>query len=108
MGAGPGRPMGSPNKATADARKAIAAFVDSSAPRLLGWLDQVANGMPDHDIKPNPAKAIELVQALAEYHIPKLARTEVSGPDGGAIQVTDPARPKLTRAEWLQSHGLAG
>ena len=88
MGAGPGRPAGVPNKATTEAREAIARFVDTSAPRLLEWLGQVADGMPEHDIKPNPAKAIELVQALAEYHIPKLARTIHSGdPENPVIVV---------------------
>lgn len=84
-----GNPAGKapgPNKSTVLAREAIARFVDSSAPKLLAWLAQVADGMPEHDIKPNPAKAIELVQALAEYHVPKLARTEVTGQNGGALE----------------------
>ena len=39
-----GRPAGTPNKATQDARQAIALFVDGNAHRLTGWLDSVANG----------------------------------------------------------------
>ena len=74
-----GRPPGSPNKATADARRAIAAFVDENAYRLTEWLDAVASGDPDQDLKPNPAKAFELFQSVVEYHIPKLARTEHAG-----------------------------
>jgi hypothetical protein len=81
-----GRRPGTPNKATNDARQAIALFVEESTPRLLEWLQQVADGIPEHDLKPNPAKAIELVQGLCEYHIPKLARTEHTGKDGGAIE----------------------
>ena len=42
---GAGRPAGSPNKATQDARQAIASFVDGNAYRLTEWLDQVANGV---------------------------------------------------------------
>ena len=84
---GPGRPKGIPNKATQDAREAIAAFVDGNAHRLTGWLDQVASGDPSNDIKPNPAKAFEMFQSVVEYHIPKLARTEVSGKDGGPVVV---------------------
>lgn len=84
---GPGRPKGIPNKATQDAREAIAAFVDGNAHRLTGWLDQVAMGDPEHDVKPNPAKAFEMFQSVVEYHIPKLARTEVSGKDGGPVVV---------------------
>lgn len=81
-----GRAPGTPNKATYDARLAIAQFVDGNAHRLANWLDLVADGIPEQDIKPNPAKAFELFQSVVEYHIPKLARTELAGEGGGAIQ----------------------
>lgn len=80
-----GRVAGTPNKATQEARQAIASFVDGNAYRLTEWLDAVADGDPENDIKPNPAKAFELFQSVVEYHIPKLARTEMTGKDGGAI-----------------------
>ena len=80
---GAGRPAGSPNKATSDARQAIASFVDGNAHRLAEWLDAVAEGDAEKDIKPNPAKAFELFQSVVEYHVPKLARSEVTGVDGG-------------------------
>lgn len=57
-------------------------FVDENAHRLAEWLDQVAHGIPEQDVKPNPAKAFELFQSVVEYHIPKLARTEVANADG--------------------------
>lgn len=82
-----GRPKGSPNKATADARAAIAAFVDGNAHRLTEWLNAVANGDPENDIKPNPSKAFEMFQSVVEYHVPKLARTEVTGKDGGPVVI---------------------
>jgi hypothetical protein len=82
-----GRTIGTPNKATAQAREAIAAFVDGNAYRLTEWLDEVANGDPSRDIKPNPAKAFELFQSVVEYHVPKLARTEVTGADEGPIEM---------------------
>ena len=86
---GAGRPVGSPNKATADARIAIASFVDGNAHRLSGWLDQVANGIQDEEgnyiTQPNPAKAFDLFQSVVEYHIPKLARTELSGSDTAPV-----------------------
>ena len=82
-----GRPKGSPNKATQAAREAIALFVDGNAHRLTGWLDEVAMGDPDNGIKPNPAKAFEMFQSVVEYHIPKLARTELTGKDGGPVVV---------------------
>lgn len=73
-----GRRPGSPNKATLDARKAIADFVDGNAHRLVGWLDEVA--------KQNPAKAFEMFQSVVEYHVPKLARTELTGDPDKPIQ----------------------
>jgi hypothetical protein len=84
---GAGRPKGTPNKATADARAAIALFVDNNAHRLTGWLDAVASGDVANDIKPNPAKAFEMFQSVIEYHVPKLARTELTGNGGGPIVV---------------------
>lgn len=82
-----GRKAGIPNKTTAQAREAIALFVDGNAHRLAEWLDKVADGIPDEDIKPNPAKAFELFQSVVEYHVPKLARTEITGADEGPIEM---------------------
>jgi len=84
---GAGRPLGSPNKATADARQAIASFVDGNAHRLTEWLDAVAKGDPNNDIKPNPAKAFDMFQSVVEYHIPKLARMEHSGSDTNPVVI---------------------
>lgn len=85
-----GRAPGTPNKATKQAREAIALFVDENAHRLTGWLDQVAEGVKvekedpttgevtvEYVVPPNPAKAFDMFQSVVEYHIPKLARTEV-------------------------------
>jgi hypothetical protein len=44
-------------------------------------------GVPEHDIKPNPAKAFELFQSVVEYHVPKLARTEITGKDDGPVEM---------------------
>ena len=82
-----GRAAGVPNKVTAQAREAIAMFVDGNAHRLTQWLDDVANGIPEADIKPNPAKAFELFQSVVEYHVPKLARTEITGKDDGPVEM---------------------
>ena len=87
-----GRVAGTPNKATNEARQAIASFVDGNAHRLTEWLDQVANGVKviemDGDdavekyiVPPNPAKAFDMFQSVVEYHVPKLARMEISGDD---------------------------
>lgn len=82
-----GRVKGAPNKVTAEARAAIAKFVDGNAHRLQTWLDDVANGVLDPEGKkyvlpPDPQKAFELFQSVIEYHVPKLARTELTGADG--------------------------
>lgn len=76
---GPGRPKGIPNKATSNAREAIARFVEGNADRLQGWLDQIAE-------EQGPEKAVRCFMDLLEYHVPKLARTEVTGADGGPIE----------------------
>jgi len=86
-----GRTSGTPNKVTAEARHAIALFVDSNAHRLTGWLDQVADGVKtpegEYVVPPNPAKAFDMFQSVVEYHIPKLARSEHIGNDGKPLVV---------------------
>ena len=86
-----GRVAGTPNKATNEARQAIASFVDGNAHRLTGWLDKVAEGVQDADgayvIPPNPAKAFDMFQSVVEYHIPKLARQEHVGDDNRPLVI---------------------
>jgi hypothetical protein len=73
-----GRGKGVPNKATATAREAVALFIDDNAPRLQAWLDEIAN-------TDGPRVAFQCVLELLEYHIPKLARTELTGKEGEDI-----------------------
>jgi len=64
-----GRPQGTPNKSTSQAREAIAKFVDGNVGRFNGWLEQIAAD--------DPAKAMDLMIKVMEYHLPKLNRTDV-------------------------------
>jgi hypothetical protein len=122
--AGSGRQPGTPNKVTLTAKLAIAEFVDGNAHRLAGWLDQVANGrlLMDKDgkqvydgqgnivyeIRPNPEKAFNLFQSVVEYHVPKLARSEISGPNGGAIETAVVDLKGLSDTELVQMQTLLG
>ena len=81
-----GRPKASPNRATADVRAAIAVFAEGNAHKLQDWLDRVAEGSDGN--RPDPAKAADLYLRAIEYHIPKLARTEVTGQDGGPVEIS--------------------
>lgn len=100
-----GRQLGSPNKATADVRAAIARLLEETAPEFKGWLQQVADGIPkqvrlvthedgsqtthvDWLRPPDPHKALDLITNLAEYHIPKLSRVELKNPDGQTLNVS--------------------
>ena len=76
---GPGRPRGSVNKATARVREAIANMAEDNAENFALWLSQVATTSPE--------KACDIYLKAIEYHIPKLARTEVTGADDGPVQI---------------------
>ena len=66
-----GRVAGVPNKSTALAREAIAKFVDGNSHKLQEWLDEIADNE-----KLGPKVAFDCFMQVAEYHVPKLARTE--------------------------------
>lgn len=74
-----GRQPGSVNKVTADVRAAFAELLQANAAKLNGWLTRVG--------RDDPGRALDIVAKLAEYHIPKLTRTELSGPSGGPIRM---------------------
>jgi hypothetical protein len=73
-----GRTAGTPNAATANARASIAAFVDGQAGRLEGLLQRIEE-------KDGPKAAFTCITDLLEYHVPKLARTELVGKDGADL-----------------------
>jgi hypothetical protein len=75
-----GSRKGIPNKATATAREAIARFVDGNAERLNGWLDEI-------EAQDGAKAAFACFTDLLEYHVPKLARHEHTGKDGGPVVI---------------------
>lgn len=108
---GGGSRKGSPNKATADVRAAIALLLEGNVGKFQEWLTAVAvgeqeqatdrEGMPIVDADgepvmrwlraPDPGYAMKLAMDSCEYHIPKLARTEINGEIGirGSLIITN-------------------
>lgn len=94
-----GRQKGVPNKVTRDVRQAIAYALEQNTDNFVKWLTQVAEGQKSTYVdsrgkrkefwlvKPDPKAAIDAAMGMAEYHIPKLARTEVVGDGGGPVVV---------------------
>ena len=76
---GPGRPKGLPNRATQAVREAIARMAEENAENFNLWLSQVAASSPE--------KACDIYLKAIEYHIPKLARTEVTGAENGPLTI---------------------
>jgi hypothetical protein len=58
---------------------AIAKLIDDNAEKLQGWLDQIAE-------TEGPKAAWNCFVDVIEYNLPKLARTEHTGEDGGPVQ----------------------
>lgn len=79
-----GRVAGTPNKATREFRQTITALLEKNASNVDLWLQQVAEGQGD--VKPDPAKALDLLAKLAEFGAPKLNRTEVVGDENAPLQ----------------------
>ena len=70
-----GRPKGSVNKSTKNAREAIGRFVDGNADRVQLWLDEVYE-------RDGPRAAFQCFVDLIESHVPKLNRSELAGEKG--------------------------
>jgi hypothetical protein len=75
------RPKGTPNKATAAAREAIARLVDGNAGRMQEWLDRIAE-------EEGPMAAWRCMADVIEFHVPKLARTEHIGDPDNPLQTS--------------------
>lgn len=74
-----GRKKGVPNKLTSSAKEAFLLTFQRLAPDLEEWIRLAAND--------DPGKAADLTIRLAEYHYPKLGRTEVTGDGGGSLVI---------------------
>ncbi len=76
----PGQGKHGPPKASLAAREAIARFVDGNTERLQQWLDQIAE-------RDGPKAAFQCFATVLEYHVPKLARQELTGTNQGPVEV---------------------
>lgn len=76
---GGGSRKGTPNKVTKEFRETVRQLLEDNADNVAIWLEQVAAKDPD--------KALDKLVRLAEFAAPKLLRSELSGPEGGPIEV---------------------
>ncbi len=76
-----GRPKGSENKSTSLLKETVAKFVEDNSQKFAGWLDKIER-------EEGPLEAFKRVEALLEYALPKLARTDttITGANGGPVQ----------------------
>jgi hypothetical protein len=65
-----GRPAGTPNKTTNKIREAFQNLIEANLDNMTLWLTQVAAD--------DPKGALDLLNKMAEYTTPKLARVENS------------------------------
>ena len=88
-----GRPKGSQNKATKDVRACIALIAERQIDKLESWIAEVED----------PHKRADLLLRLFEYHIPKLARQELTGKDGADLSAFAVPMP-LAIDEWRKRY----
>ncbi len=70
-----GRKKGTPNRINADAKELMDALV------LHGL--EAAKDLFDASARKSPSRALQVLARFAEYRLPKLARVETTGPNGG-------------------------
>lgn len=83
---GQGRRKGQLNIVTREFKQTVTDLLAKNDENVCKWLSLVALGNGE-DLKPDPGRALDLMSKLAEYAYPKLARTELTGPDGKDLQV---------------------
>ena len=72
-----GRPSGSKNIATQQVRLAYQKLTEDNLENMTAWLQTIA--------VEDPKTAFELMLKMSEFIIPKIARTELTGKDGGDL-----------------------
>lgn len=77
--AGSGKTKGVHNKVTLEFKEAVNNLINFATPQMVDWLGQIAQESPD--------KALDHVYKFAQFGYPLLARTEMTGKDGGAVKV---------------------
>jgi hypothetical protein len=91
-----GRPKGSANKITKSVRQMFDEFVHHNAANAQSWIDRVA--------KRDPAKALTILNTMADFVLPRKARTEVVHSGDPLISLTpisDPAEAAATYQSLL-------
>jgi hypothetical protein len=73
---GKGRPVGSTNKTTAETKAFLSRISNKLGERIEEDLDLM-----------DPKDRVKIWLELQEYLIPKLSRTEITGEDGGMIEI---------------------
>ena len=83
-----GRKSGTPNKVNQEFRETVTKLLEENTENVSLWLAKVAEGDPINEVKPDPAKALDLLSKLAEYAAPKLARTEHVGDNKNPVSIS--------------------
>lgn len=89
---GPGRKKGVPNKSTTEFRDTVKRLLENNSENVGKWLQSVAEGDPDAEVKADPGKALDLLAKLAEFAAPKLSRSEVDANVKGSVSIVDTVR----------------
>lgn len=77
---GPGRPVGSPNKTTAEIRKCIQYIVEKQLDKLEDALDQV--------YRKDPARFLSLYERFCSFTLPKMQEISFNNDNGIDINAT--------------------
>lgn len=76
---GGGSRKGRPNKATIEFKEALNALMNTAAPDLIKWLEEIDD----------PFKRFEVLSKFAEFIHPKLARQEIVGDEESPLAYKD-------------------